>query len=94
MHLDAKTGAWPRGIRHVEGGVGELGSVCGCRITGIISRCISCATMPNNRLDPTSILLRSYLYQIMYTSVAPTRKKSTIIEQNAFIVIVTVISFH
>jgi hypothetical protein len=30
--------------------------------------------MPNNQLDPTSILLRSDLYKIMYTSVAPTRR--------------------
>jgi hypothetical protein len=46
-----------------------------CRITGIVSRCISYPTMPKNRLDPTSILLRSYLYQIMYISVAPTLRE-------------------
>jgi hypothetical protein len=43
------------------------------RIRGI-SRCIGCPTMLNNRLDPTSTLLQSYLHQIVYTSVAPSRR--------------------
>jgi hypothetical protein len=38
--------------------------------------------MPNNRLDPTSILLRSYLHQVVYISVAPSRRtRMNIIEQ-------------
>jgi hypothetical protein len=59
-----------------------------------ISRYVGSLPLPNAAQRADSILLRLYLSQIMYTSVAPSRSnhKSTIIEQNAFIVIV--ISFH
>jgi hypothetical protein len=58
-------------------------SVNSCRITRI-SRYMGCPTMPNNRLDPTSILLRSYLCKTIYTSVASTHRQQpwTIFEYN------------